>query len=117
MTTALAPNQLAAIAAACRQHHVSRLHAFGSVLRPDYRPGSGAGGSCATAASAAPSPLIDPTALGADPTGKTDSTAAFMRALELMAGKTLAPFAALSDHDASKEEGHVLGATLASLQA
>jgi len=37
--------------------------------------------------------------------------------LELMAGKTLAPFAALSDHDASKEEGHVLGATLASLQA
>lgn len=50
------------------------------------RPGSGAGGSCATAASAAPSPLIDPTALGADPTGKTDSTAAFMRALELMAG-------------------------------
>ena len=40
MTTALAPNQLAAIAAACRQHHVSRLHAFGSVLRPDYRPGS-----------------------------------------------------------------------------
>lgn len=40
MTTALAPNQLAAIAAACRQHHVARLHAFGSVLRPDYRPGS-----------------------------------------------------------------------------
>ena len=40
MTAALAPNQLAAIAAACRQHHVARLHVFGSVLRPDYRPGS-----------------------------------------------------------------------------
>ena len=40
MSTVLAPNQLAAIAAACRQHHVALLHAFGSVLRPDYRPGS-----------------------------------------------------------------------------
>ena len=40
MSTALAPNQLAAIAAACRQHQMARLHAFGSVLRPDYRPGS-----------------------------------------------------------------------------
>ena len=40
MTSAIAPNQLASIAAACRQHHVARLHVFGSVLRPDYRPGS-----------------------------------------------------------------------------
>ena len=39
MTIALAQTQLDAIAAACRQHHVARLHAFGSVLRPDYRPG------------------------------------------------------------------------------
>ena len=39
MTIALAQPQLDAIAAACRQHHVARLHAFGSVLRPDYRPG------------------------------------------------------------------------------
>ena len=31
--------QLAAIALACRQHRVARLHAFGSLLRPDYRPG------------------------------------------------------------------------------
>ncbi len=40
MTSALAPNQLASIAAECRQHHVARLHVFGAVLRPDYRPGS-----------------------------------------------------------------------------
>ncbi len=39
MTLALAQPQLDAIAAACRKHHVARLHAFGSVLRPDYRPG------------------------------------------------------------------------------
>ena len=39
MTISLAQTQLDAIAAACRQHHVTRLHAFGSVLRPDYRPG------------------------------------------------------------------------------
>lgn len=39
MTIALAQPQLDAIAAACRQHHVARLHAFGSVLRSDYRPG------------------------------------------------------------------------------
>ena len=31
--------QLAAITAACRQHHVARLYLFGSLLRPDYRPG------------------------------------------------------------------------------
>ncbi len=31
--------QLAAITAACSQHHVSRLYLFGSLLRPDYRPG------------------------------------------------------------------------------
>lgn len=31
--------QLDAIAAACKRHHVASLHAFGSVLRPDYRPG------------------------------------------------------------------------------
>jgi predicted nucleotidyltransferase len=39
MTSALAPNQLEAINNACRRHRVARLHAFGSVLRPDYRPG------------------------------------------------------------------------------
>jgi hypothetical protein len=39
MTISLAQTQLDAIATACRQHHVARLHAFGSVLRPDYRPG------------------------------------------------------------------------------
>jgi predicted nucleotidyltransferase len=39
MTSALAPNQLEAIINACRRHRVARLHAFGSVLRPDYRPG------------------------------------------------------------------------------
>jgi len=31
--------QLDAIAAPCKRHHVARLHAFGSVLRTDYRPG------------------------------------------------------------------------------
>jgi predicted nucleotidyltransferase len=35
----LSKPQLAAIALACQKHHVARLHAFGSVLRPDYRPG------------------------------------------------------------------------------
>jgi uncharacterized protein len=39
MTIALAQPQLDAIAAACKQHHVVRMHAFGSVLRPDYNPG------------------------------------------------------------------------------
>ena len=39
MTLALAQPQLEAITAACRKHHEARLHAFGSVLRPDYRPG------------------------------------------------------------------------------
>ena len=39
MTIGLAQPQLDAIAAACRQHHVARLHVFGSVLRSDYRPG------------------------------------------------------------------------------
>jgi hypothetical protein len=40
MDSALTAEQLAAIQAACRRHPVARLHAFGSVLRPDYRPGS-----------------------------------------------------------------------------
>ena len=31
--------QLAAITAACSRHHVARLYVFGSLLRPDYRPG------------------------------------------------------------------------------
>ncbi len=31
--------QLDAIAEACQQHQVARLDVFGSVLRPDYRPG------------------------------------------------------------------------------
>ena len=35
----LSEPQLAAITAACRQHHVARLYLFGSLLRPDYRPG------------------------------------------------------------------------------
>ena len=35
----LSKPQLAAISDACQQHQVARLHAFGSVLRPDYRPG------------------------------------------------------------------------------
>jgi predicted nucleotidyltransferase len=39
MSLALAQPQLDAIADACRLHHVARLHAFGSVLSPDYRPG------------------------------------------------------------------------------
>jgi predicted nucleotidyltransferase len=40
MTIALAQPQLDAIAAACRlQQDVWTLHAFGSVLRPDFRPG------------------------------------------------------------------------------
>ena len=39
MSIAFAQPQLDAIAAACRRHHVARLHAFGSLLRPDYRPG------------------------------------------------------------------------------
>ena len=36
---ALSKPQRMAIANACRRHHVARLHAFGSLLRPDYRPG------------------------------------------------------------------------------
>jgi len=39
MSLALHQPQLEAITAACRRHHVARLHTFGSVLRPDYRPG------------------------------------------------------------------------------
>lgn len=35
----LSKPQLSAIADACQQHHVARLHAFGSLLRADYRPG------------------------------------------------------------------------------
>ena len=35
----LSQPQLAAIVDACQQHRVARLHACGSVLRPDYRPG------------------------------------------------------------------------------
>jgi predicted nucleotidyltransferase len=36
----LSEPQLAAINRACRQHHVARLYLFGSLLRPDYRPGA-----------------------------------------------------------------------------
>jgi predicted nucleotidyltransferase len=39
MTTALAPNQLEAIASSCRRHRVARMHLFGSALRDDYQPG------------------------------------------------------------------------------
>jgi predicted nucleotidyltransferase len=35
----LSQPQLAAIVEACQQHRAARMHAFGSVLRPDYRPG------------------------------------------------------------------------------
>ena len=38
-TLPLSEAQLAAISAACRQHHVARLYLFGSLLRPDYRHG------------------------------------------------------------------------------
>ncbi|MXZ83998.1 MAG: hypothetical protein F4Z10_10070 [Synechococcus sp. SB0666_bin_14] len=39
MGLALAQSQLEAIAAACRRHPVAHMHAFGSVVRSDYRPG------------------------------------------------------------------------------
>ena len=39
MTLALAQPQIEVIMAACTRHHVARLHAFGSVLRADSRPG------------------------------------------------------------------------------
>ena len=39
MSLALVQPQLETVTAACRKHHVVRLHAFGSVLRPDFRPG------------------------------------------------------------------------------
>ena len=38
-TLPLSEPQLAAITTACSQHHVARLYLFGSLLRPDYRPG------------------------------------------------------------------------------
>jgi predicted nucleotidyltransferase len=36
----LSEPQLVAISRACRQHHVARLYLFGSLLRPDVRPGA-----------------------------------------------------------------------------
>ena len=39
MSLALAQPQLDAIAAACRQHQVQRMHLFGSALRDDFDPG------------------------------------------------------------------------------
>lgn len=38
MTIAFAQPQLDAIAAACRQHKVLRMHLFGSALRDDFDP-------------------------------------------------------------------------------
>lgn len=38
MTTALALRQPDAIASACRQHSVARIHLFGSPLRDDSQP-------------------------------------------------------------------------------
>ena len=38
-TLPLSEPQLAAITTACSRHHVARLYLFGSLLRPDYRPG------------------------------------------------------------------------------
>jgi predicted nucleotidyltransferase len=39
MTLALTQPQLDAMTSACRRHRVARLHAFGSVVGPDFRPG------------------------------------------------------------------------------
>jgi len=39
MNIVFAQPQLELIATACRRNHVARLYAFGSALRPDYRPG------------------------------------------------------------------------------
>ena len=39
VSLALAPSQIEAITAACRRHPVAHMHAFGSVVRSDYRPG------------------------------------------------------------------------------
>ena len=39
MGLALAQPQLEAITAACRRHQVAHMHAFGSVVRSDYRHG------------------------------------------------------------------------------
>jgi uncharacterized protein len=39
MSLSLAQSQRDAITAACQQHHVARVHAFGSALRADYQPG------------------------------------------------------------------------------
>ena len=39
MSLALAQSQLEAITAACRRYPVAHMHAFGSVVRSDYRPG------------------------------------------------------------------------------
>jgi predicted nucleotidyltransferase len=39
MGCALTPEQLAAIAVACQRHPLAQLHAFGSVLWPNYRSG------------------------------------------------------------------------------
>jgi predicted nucleotidyltransferase len=36
----LSKPQHSAIADVCQPHHVARLHDFGSLLRPDYRPSS-----------------------------------------------------------------------------
>ena len=36
----LSGSQLAAISSACSQHHVASLYLFGSILRPDFRPGT-----------------------------------------------------------------------------
>ena len=38
MSLTLAKPQLDAIAVACRQHRVLRMHLFGSVLRDDFDP-------------------------------------------------------------------------------
>ena len=39
MSLALAQSQLEAITVACRRYPVAHMHAFGSVVRSDYRPG------------------------------------------------------------------------------
>jgi predicted nucleotidyltransferase len=39
MTSASASDQIEAIDSACRRHRVAGLHAFGSVVGPDFRPG------------------------------------------------------------------------------
>jgi hypothetical protein len=57
MSLSIAQPQLEAIAAACRQHKVQRMHLFGSALRDDFDP------SCSDLDLLVEFKAIDPTAL------------------------------------------------------